>query len=119
MKLLEKNGAGKWTRTTDLLITNHKTGCPRISARVLSLGNPAIAPPLAAGFSVRVQRLGCQLGCQNRAEPEAPARAPSVAAWVICEYTPGEVQRLRTAHHKGKPWPPRSAPLVGGRPVKA
>lgn len=30
-----------------------------------------------------------------------------------------ELERLRNAHHKGKPWPPRTAPLVGGRPVKA
>ncbi len=28
-----------------------------------------------------------------------------------------ELARLRKAHHKGKPWPPRAAPLVGGRPV--
>lgn len=28
-----------------------------------------------------------------------------------------ELERLRNAHHKGKPWPPRAAPLVGGRPV--
>ncbi len=30
-----------------------------------------------------------------------------------------ELERLRNAHHTGKPWPLRSAPLVGGRPVKA
>ena len=28
-----------------------------------------------------------------------------------------ELERLRKAHHKGKPWPCRTAPLVGGRPV--
>lgn len=28
-----------------------------------------------------------------------------------------ELERLRNAHHKGKPWPRRTAPLVGGRPV--
>jgi hypothetical protein len=30
-----------------------------------------------------------------------------------------ELERLKKAHHGGKPWPPRSAPLVGGRPLKA
>jgi hypothetical protein len=29
-----------------------------------------------------------------------------------------ELERLQKAHHGGKPWPARTAPLVGGRPLK-
>jgi hypothetical protein len=29
-----------------------------------------------------------------------------------------ELERLRKAHHDGQPWPPSSAPLVGGRPIR-
>lgn len=29
-----------------------------------------------------------------------------------------ELERLKKAHHAGKPWPPRSSELVGGRPLK-
>jgi hypothetical protein len=29
-----------------------------------------------------------------------------------------ELERLRKAHHDGQPWPPASAPLVGGRPIR-
>jgi hypothetical protein len=30
-----------------------------------------------------------------------------------------ELARLQKTHNKGKPWPQRSAPLIGGRPLKA
>ena len=38
-------------------------------------------------------------------------------AGLVREALARELARLRKAHHKGKPWPPRAAPLVGGRPV--
>ena len=44
--------------------------------------------------------------------PEVPALAGLVREALACE-----LARLRKAHHKGKPWPPQAAPLVGGRPV--
>ncbi len=38
-------------------------------------------------------------------------------AGLVREALARELARLRKAHYKGKPWPPRAAPLVGGRPV--
>jgi len=29
-----------------------------------------------------------------------------------------ELERLKKTHHAGQPWPPASAPLVGGRPIR-
>ena len=44
------------------------------------------------------------------------AEVPALAG-LVREALARELARLRKAHHKGKPWPPRAAPLVGGRPV--
>lgn len=40
-------------------------------------------------------------------------------AGLVREALTRELERLQKTHHGGKPWPVRSAPLVGGRPVKA
>jgi hypothetical protein len=40
-------------------------------------------------------------------------------AALVREALTRELERLRKVHYGGKPWPVRSGPLVGGRPMKS